>query len=233
MILLCEPDKARRKNICDLLGRERIIAIGSVQEILEMICKFQRRFKLMIINIRLLHDIIVHETLYNLCNKLKISVPPILNIYQDGDEEIMVKFKEYHVHYQLIKYNEKDPHFPDRYIEAVKILYPEVISEIGSARETWSRKDDKRDFIDPHKWLEEEGFIEPMEQPPSRAGLQGMKESLTAIDKMLSEMALSEEVEKREIAQNNYKYLYLEFKKKYCDIVKLMNDLTEYAEKLY
>jgi hypothetical protein len=232
MILLCEPDKTKRKNICDLLGRERIIAIGSVQEILEMICKFRKRFKLMIINIRLLHDIIINETLFNLCNKLRINVPPVLSMYQDGDEEIMVKFKEYHAHYQLIKYVERDPYFPGRYIGAVKILYPEVISDIDSAMEAWSKKDDKRDFIDPRKWLEEEGFIEPEEQPPSRASLQGMKENLMAIDKMLSEMALSEDVEKKEIAQSNYKYLYLEFKRKYCALAKLMNDLTEYAEKL-
>lgn len=232
MILLCEPDETKRKNICDLLGRERIIAIGSVQEILEMICRFQKRFKVMIINIGQLHDIVIGDTLFNLCDKLKISVPPILSIYQDGDEKIIAKFKENHAHYQLIKYDEKDPHFPNRYIEAVKILYPEVISDIDSAREAWLRKDDKRDFIDPRKWLEEAGFIEPPKQPPSHASLQGMKENLMAIDKMLSEMALSEDVEERERAHNNYKYLYLEFKRKYCDLAKMMNDLIEYAEEL-
>jgi hypothetical protein len=232
MILLCEPDKNRRKNICDLLGRERIIAIGSVQEILEMICRFQKRFKVMIINIRQLHDIVNGDKLFNLCDRLKISVPPILSIYQDGDEEIIVKFQKNHAHYPLIKYDKKDTHFPDHYIEAVKILYPEVISDIDSAKEAWLRKDDKLDFIDPRKWLEEAGFIEPMEQPPSHASLQGMKENLISIEKMLSEMTLSEDIEKREIAQNNYKYLYLEFKRKYCDLVKLLNDLTEYADKL-
>jgi hypothetical protein len=232
MILLCQPDKTKRKNICDLLGRERIIAIGSVQEILEMICKFQKRFKIMIVDIRQLHDIVMSNTLFNLCDKLRISVPPILSVYQEGDEEIIAKFTENHSHYPMIKYDEKDPSFPDRYIEAVKILYPEVICDIDSAKEAWSKKDDKRDFIDPRKWLEEEGFIEPADQPPSRASLQDMKENLLAIEKMLTEMAFSEDIEKREIAQNNYKYLYLEFKRKYCDLVKILNDLTEYAEKL-
>lgn len=232
MILLCEPDKNRRKNICDLLGRERIIAVGSVQEILEMICRFQKRFKIMIINIHQLHDIVTSHKLFNLCAKLKISAPPILGIYQDGDEELIVKFQENTAHYQLIKYDEKDPYFPNHYIEAVKILYPEVIGDIGSASEAWSRKDDKREYIDPRKWLEEEGFIEPAEQPPSRASLQEMKENLFTIEKMLIEMALSEDIEKREIAQNNYKYLYLEFKRKYCDLVKILNDLTDYAERL-
>jgi len=186
----------------------------------------------MIIDIRQLHDIVIGNTLFNLCDKLRISVPPILSVYQDGDEEIIAKFTENHSHYPIIKYDENDPSFPDRYIEAVKMLYPEVIGDIDSAKEAWSKKDDKRDYVDPRKWLEEQGFIEPIEQPPSRSSLQDMKENLLAIDKMLTEMALSEDIEKREIAQNNYKYLYLEFKRKYCDLVKILNDLTEYAEKL-
>jgi len=186
----------------------------------------------MIINIRQLYEIVTSETLFNLCDKLRISVPPILSVYQKGDEKIIAKFIENHAHYPLVKYDEKDPSFPDRYIEAVKILYPEVISDLVSAKETWLRKDDKHDYIDPRKWLAEQGFIELIEQPPSRSGLQVMKENLIAIEKMLSEMALLEEVEKKEIAQNNYKYLYLEFKRKYCDLVKVLNDLTEFAEKL-
>ncbi|MGB7055000.1 MAG: hypothetical protein WBE28_06750, partial [bacterium] len=86
MILLIEPNRKIRKRICDLLIRERIIAVGTYAETLEMIAKFQRRLNVIIANIRVLNDILNKKTLFRLCQKLHIEVPPILALFRKGDE---------------------------------------------------------------------------------------------------------------------------------------------------
>ena len=94
MILFIEPNRKIRKRICDLLSRERIIAVGSYAETLEMIAKFQKRLNIIIANIRVLDDILNKKTLFRLCDKLRINVPPILAIYRKGDDKIQEKFEE-------------------------------------------------------------------------------------------------------------------------------------------
>ena len=61
MILLIEPDKTTRKNISDLLNRERIIGVGTIAETLEIVCKFQRNLDIIIANIHILAEILVVE----------------------------------------------------------------------------------------------------------------------------------------------------------------------------
>ncbi len=46
----------------------------------------------------------------------------------------------------------------------IKELYPEVISDLDRAKETWLRGEETEDLIDTRKWLEEEGLVEAAER---------------------------------------------------------------------
>ena len=120
MILLIEPNRKIRKRICDLLSRERIFAVGTYAETIEMIAKFQRRLNIMIANIRVLDDILKKETLFRLCQKLAIGVPPILALFRKGDEKIEEQIEEKNEQSRLVEYEGEDTGFPERYISAVK-----------------------------------------------------------------------------------------------------------------
>ena len=162
MILLIEPNRKIRKRICDLLSRERIIAVGTYVETLEMIAKFQRRFNIIIANIRILDDILKKKTLFRLCQKLAIDVPPILVLFRKGDEKIKRQIEEKHEKYILVEYDGDDTSFPERYITSVKELYPEVIVELDKANERWLRGDEP-EAVDAREWLVKEGFLDALE----------------------------------------------------------------------
>ncbi len=113
MILLLEPYKKRRKKLCDLLSRERIIGIDSIPEALEMVCKFKNDLAIIIANIHLLYDILSRKTLFKLCTKLYIDIPPLLGFYEAGDEKIKEEFVNKYKQYKLVEYDEKDDSFPE------------------------------------------------------------------------------------------------------------------------
>ncbi len=164
MILLLEPYKTRRKKLCDLLSRERIIGVASIPETLEMVCKFKNSFEIIIANIHLLYDILSQETLFKLCKKLYIKVPPLLGLYEKGDDKIKEEFEKKYTQYKLIEYDKEDDNFPERYIRVVKELYPDVIADVNKAMESWVKGEETKELIDTRKWLEQEGFVERTEK---------------------------------------------------------------------
>lgn len=159
MILLIEPDKTTRKNLCDLLNRERIIGVGTIAETLEMVCKFQQHFDIIIANIHILTEMLSRGTLLKLCEKLHIETPPILVLYKKGEEEVRTAFHRKFGKHALIEYDEADGGFPDYYLEMVKTLYPEVIINREKAKEAWVRKE-KREEFDARRWLQKEGLLD-------------------------------------------------------------------------
>ncbi|KPK67787.1 hypothetical protein AMJ87_12840 [candidate division WOR_3 bacterium SM23_60] len=158
MILLIEPDKTTRKNLCDLLNRERIIGVGTIAETLEIVCKFQRNLDIIIANIHIFAEILGRGTLLKLCEKLHINVPPTLVLYKKGEEEVRTAFHKKFKKYALIEYNEADQDFPEYYIDVVRTLYPGVVVDIDKAKEAWAKKE-KRDDFDARGWLQEEGLL--------------------------------------------------------------------------
>lgn len=150
--------------MCDLLSRERIIGVDSIPETLEMVCKFKNNFEVIIANIHLLYEILSKETLFRLCDKLYIDIPPLLGLYTKGDERIKKEFEKKYPHYKLVEYDEEDDHFPEQYIHALRELYPDVIADVNKATETWLKGEETRDLTEAREWLEQEGFIEAREE---------------------------------------------------------------------
>jgi DNA-binding NtrC family response regulator len=211
MILIIEPDITIRKKLSDLLSKERIIGIDSMQQMLEMICKFKNKLNVIVVDIHQLHEIISKKVVFRLCEKLHIDAPPIVGIYKNGDEEIKKEFKRNNFGYKLLKYNDKDCSFPELYIETIKEVYPQVHADIEKAREIWLEKRENDDLIDIRKWIEEEGFLE-------------------IVDKMkIGESDKKDSTGKSEIKKStkDYKKLYFELKQKYDELLKYVKELAD------
>ena len=78
MILIIETDVTMRKKLSDLLDRERIIGIDSVQQMLEMICKFKNNLNFIVADIHQLHEIISKKAVFRLCDRFHIDTPHVL-----------------------------------------------------------------------------------------------------------------------------------------------------------
>jgi DNA-binding NtrC family response regulator len=211
MILIIESDIIIRKKLSDLLSKERIIGIDSVQQMLEMICKFKNNVNVMVADIHQLHEIISKKVVFRLCDRFHIDAPPIVGIYTDGDENIKKEFERDNIGYKLLKYNDKDCSFPEQYIETIKEVYPQVHADIEKAREIWLEEKETEDFVDIRKWIEEEGFSE-------------------IVDKMKigeSDKKASTGKSKIKKSTKDYKKLYFELKQKYDELLKYVKELTD------
>lgn len=232
MILLIEPNRAIRKKLCDLLNRERIIGVDSCPQTFEMICKFKNRFNIIIVNIRLLKDILSHGTLFKLCEKLYIEIPPILAFYRKGDEKIRENFEKNYGQYKLIKFDKEDTSFPERYIQAVRELFPEVIADIDKANEVWLKGDEPEVSTDPRAWLVEEGFLEAIKSSKIGEIAKDMEQIMPLIKKMLSAEKTGGKYEKGEANKEvDYKKMYFEIKKKYDELLKYVKELVDFTDK--
>jgi hypothetical protein len=174
MILLIEPFKKRRKRLCDLLSRERIIGVDSITETLEMVCKFKNSFDILVANIHLLYEILSRETLFRLCDKLYIEVPPVLGLYTKDDEEIRDEFEKKYSQYKLLEYDDADDNFPERYIQTVRELFPDVMADVNKATQAWLKREETKDPTETREWLELEGFIEPRKKPERKEDYEKM-----------------------------------------------------------
>ncbi len=211
MILIIETDVTMRKKLSDLLCKERIIGIDSVQQILEMICKFRNDLNVIVTDIHQLHEIMSKKVLFRLCEKLHIDAPPIVGIYKNGDEKIKKEFEKNNTGYKLLKYNDKDCSFPELYIETIKEVYPQVHADIEKAREIWLEKRENDGLIDIRKWIEEEGFLETPDK--------------TKINK--SEAKVNVRKPKTKKAEKNYEKMYIELKQKYDELVEYVKELSD------
>jgi len=206
MILLLESENIVRKKLSDLLNRERIIGVGTKQQILEALVRHRNKFHVIIANIRLLKEVLSEQTILKLCKKLSINMPPIVGFFKEGDKTVK-DFKGTKEKYTIIKYDEKDHTFPGEYIKAIKDVYPELNVDINKANEVWLKGSETKDLLDVQSWLKNEGFIKkPREEKVSEKEKYAEPEPEGDID---------------------YKKAYLEIKKKYDELLKYVKELTD------
>lgn len=224
MILLIEPNSKIRKRMCDLLSRERILGVGTYPEIYEMMAKFRNNINIIISNIRTLKEILLRGTLFKLCEKLHLEVPPILAIYRKGDEKVKNEFEK-NLKYILIKYDGEDNSFPERYIGAIKELYPAVITELKKANESWLKGDDSPSFEDTRKWLVKEGFVKALEKSEIGQLALNMKSMIPMMKEILRE---ERELSKKEdVIEQDYKKMYFDLREKYNVLITYVKQLID------
>lgn len=229
MILFIEPNLTIRKRVCDLLPRERILGVGTYNETLEMIAKFKNNITLIIANIRIFKDILVKGTLYRLCQKLYITIPPVIALYKRGDDTIQEEFEANKAVQKLVKYDSEDNSFPERYLDAIREVYPDVISDMKTAHDNWLKGDNIQQPVDVKNWLAQEGFLEVIEDSNIGKVAKDMQEVLPLIKKMLA--ATEIDTNKQNTKQKNYEYMYKDLKKKYDLLVKYVKQLARTTKK--
>lgn len=211
MILILESDKSLSKKLCDLLGRERMICVDSGQQILEMICKYKNDIKVIIANNHLFCDIMAHQVISKLCQKLVIEPSPIICYYKKDDQDIHKEFIKDLGHNRFIECDEKNADFPERFIQIVKEAYPALNADIKKANERWVKKSE--DFIDIGKWLEEEGFLKKGKTAQPTESFGSIKPQQGKSDSVMNNL--------------DYKKMYNELKKKYDELLKQVEDLID------
>jgi len=159
-------------------------------------------------------------------------VPPILALFRKGDEKIKAQIEEEYKQYKLVKYDSDDTSFPERYITAVKEIYPEVIAEIDKANELWLRGDEPETAIDARDWLVKEGFLDVLEETKYGKIAKEMEKVLPIIQKMMS-TAESHEVPTTKEGQmkSDYEKEYLDLKRKFDLLVKYIGELDASTKK--
>ena len=94
MILLVEEDKTVGKKLCDMLNQERIITVGSAQQVLEALVHHKSSLKVIIANARAVRAITSNDLIMRLCGKIRIEIPPIIGFYRKGQEQLVKKIIE-------------------------------------------------------------------------------------------------------------------------------------------
>jgi len=211
MILILESDKSLSKKLCDLLNRERIICVDSGQQIVEMVCKYKNDINVIIANNHLLYDIMVHQVILKLCQKLVIEPSPIICYYKKDDQDIHKEFIKDLGQNKLIECDEKNVDFPERFIQIVKEAYPALNADIKKANEMWVKKPE--DFVDIGKWLEEEGFLKTGKTAQPTESYSLIKPQPRKLNSKKDDL--------------DYEKMYNELKKKYDELLKEVKDLID------
>jgi hypothetical protein len=212
MILLVEKDPKVKKKLCDMLNRERIIAVVTKQQILEALVHHRDRLRVLVANAVTLSDILSEDVILKLCIQLSIKVPPIVALYPPEQEAIMKNISNSKYRFEFVKFDKKDVDFPVSYTEAIKAVYPQVNIDIARAQEVWAQSEESDDLVDVRKWLNEFGFGE------------------TKQDSMVQPESKKSKSEKRGDAAPDYKKLYTDLKKKYDRLVADFEELKKILE---
>lgn len=221
MLLIIENNKRVRKNVCDLLKRERILGVNSITEALERIVKFRSDINLIICRSHFLVDIESRQLVQKVCERLYVQIPPIVGYYTEDEESIKEKLEKSDTSYALIKYDETDEEFPQKFIDLACTLYPDLYYDIKKAQEIWHKRTEKELGVplDAHVWLAEQGFVEPVEKKA-----KALDDVLPAIEGMLREDVV------KKGGEEDYKTRYREMKKKYEELAKYVKELIEFIK---
>ncbi len=231
MIILVEPDKDVRKNLADLISRERIIGADSIEECLQLFLKFKNDLDLIIANVNLLSEMLSKQLIERVCEKLSIGIPPVIAIYKKSEEETRDTFLRTHKGYKLIRYAENDIGFPSRYLEVIKKACPGLVIDYEKAREAWHKRQQPSDFIDPRVWLEEEGFLDVVKSHDPESSEKTADDIVSSIQTLFDEDAAEHALPGAGEPEDDYKKMYLELKEKYDTLLKTVRAFMESVTK--
>lgn len=208
------------------MSKERIIGVDSVTSALEKLCQFKVEVNLIISRINFFLDIHTKQLIHRICEKLLIKEPPVVGYYIKGEEEIKDNLTKGKAKFKLIEYDETNPEFPLKYLNMIKGVYPGLNYDFEKAMEAWFKKPEPppAEFVDPRKWLEEQGFVEVIEKAEKEEKTEDIGELIPVIQKMLQQ---EEAIKKEETEEVDYKKLYLEIKEKYEELSKYVKDLID------
>jgi hypothetical protein len=231
MIILVEPDRDVRKNLADLMSRERIIGVDSIEDCLQLFLKFKNDLDLIIANVNLLSEMLSKQLIERVCEKLSIGIPPVIAIYKKSEEETRDVFLRTHKGYKLIRYAENDIGFPSRYLEVIKKACPGLVIDYEKAREAWHKRQQPSDFIDPRVWLEEEGFLDVVKSHEPESSEKTADDIVSSIQTLFDEDAAAHAQPESGESEEDYKKMYSDLKEKYDTLLKAVRAFMESVTK--
>lgn len=220
MIILVEPDKEIRKNLADLISRERLIGVGSIQEALQLFLKFKNDLDLIMANVNLLSEMLSKSIIERVCQKLNINMPPVIAIYKESEEEAKNSFTGMYKGYKVIKYADRDLGFPNRYLEVIKKACPGLVIDYEKARDAWVKRQKPEDFVDPRTWLKEEGFIEAESMNAADNAPRIPDDELSKLQALLHEEIETPSESPAEQPAEDYEEMYRRLREKYDLLLK-------------
>ena len=227
MIILVEPDKDVRKSLADLISRERIIGVDSIQEALQMFLKFRNDLDLVVANVNLLSEMLSKQLIDRVCKKLSMAVPPLIAVYKPSEEDTKDAFLRTHKGHRVIKFSNNDLGFPTRYLEVIQKACPGLVIDYEKARESWLKKQQQpADLIDPRTWLAEEGFIEATRNQKDQLAEKSPDDVVSSIQALLHETAEHGEHDDTD-SKKDYRKMYLELREKYDALLKHIRNFME------
>jgi hypothetical protein len=227
VILLIEPDTARKKKLSDLLSHEKTISKSTLSEAVEVLCKHKKDIDLIITEVQVLSNEVERQTIGQLCRRLYLETPPILGIYTKTDAEQVSNFKKISKHHRLLFYDENDPGFPVDYLQVVTELFPGVACDLEKAMTVWN-KNKRGDIGNLHERLKGEGIsIEERNEPGAAVS---PKEVCNSSDESDNAVSLTQDPGQRQepvpAVPLDFEKMYYDLKKKYDVLLKLMHELT-------
>jgi hypothetical protein len=231
MIILVEPDRDVRKNLADLMSRERIIGVDSIEDCLQLFLKFKNDLDLIIANVNLLSEMLSKQLIERVCEKLSIGIPPVIAINKKSEEETRDVFLRTHKGYKLIRYAENDIGFPSRYLEVIKKACPGLVIDYEKAREAWHKRQQPSDFIDPRVWLEEEGFLDVVKSHEPESSEKTADDIVSSIQTLFDEDAAAHAQPESGESEEDYKKMYSDLKEKYDTLLKAVRAFMESVTK--
>ncbi|HEX7320633.1 MAG TPA: hypothetical protein VF399_09820 [bacterium] len=223
MLIIIDANTGLRKKLCDILKKERIIPVNSVMTALEKICHFRGEINVVISNVDYLLEIFSRKTISKVCSKLYINEPPVIGYFTSDKAQQRDELIALGADYPLLECSETDLRFPDKYIAEIVKVYPELNYDMEKAYHYWTKAPEQAaEYIDPRKWLLEQGFVDIIkqaEQEPSAS--PALEDTILAIQSML------EPPVETEVRNIDYKQLYLETKKQYDQLSHYVRELIE------
>ncbi len=227
MIVLIEPNKNKKKKLCDLINRERIVPVKFPGEVLNFLYKYQKKVDLIIANSNMpfVSDLISKKLLEKLCSKLNLPRIPLVGYYKEEDENTK-KLKEAGI--DLIKYDERNSEFPFQYLSLIRKEYPGLnidVTNIMEIRDYWlgiKQKPEKKE-LDSEEIEDILNVLSPTEEKEVM--------DITEISAQVKPYITQNEYDKVVDELDEWKKKYNKLEKEHKDLKVSVKDIIDTAKK--
>jgi len=223
MILLIDSNEDRKKKLCGIMNKERIVLANNYQEALKKLVFFKSQISIIISSLLSLNQLISKEVLDKLCYRFNINKPPILGFY-GKEEERHAKFKEALKNCEaksclIKKYDPNNSNFPLEWFAFVSQVYKNLRYDGNYAFKVWYEEVTK---TDENELEEVRRFIENLEVKK-----ENLENKLKKEESNPEPMDITKIINKKDEKQITIQEKYNKLKKEYEDLRKKYARLEE------
>ena len=103
---------------------------------------------------------------------------------------------------------------------------------LNDANDVWLKGEEHQAFLDPQKWLVEQGFLNALDIAKINKLTNEMEKMIPLMKRMLAMFEMNSANEKNDAGEEtDFKKKYFNLKKKYNQLFQQLQDLTEFIDK--